>query len=100
MEDFFFLDPNLTDPSRMKRERERARKMRKSGWWSQKLSQGYCEYCGGRFSPEELTMDHVVPLARGGASTKGNLVPACQSCNQEKKLATPAERILKSEETR
>jgi hypothetical protein len=33
----------------------------------------------------ELTMDHVVPLARGGKSTKGNVVPACKPCNNKKK---------------
>ena len=39
-------------------------------------------------------MDHVVPVARGGRSTRGNVVPACKPCNNEKKLLTPAERLL------
>lgn len=39
-------------------------------------------------------MDHVVPLARGGTSTKNNLVPACKECNAKKKLRTPVEEIL------
>jgi 5-methylcytosine-specific restriction endonuclease McrA len=30
-------------------------------------------------------MDHLVPLIRGGRSTKGNLVPACKDCNVAKK---------------
>lgn len=30
-------------------------------------------------------MDHVVPLVRGGRSTKGNLVPCCKACNTKKK---------------
>jgi 5-methylcytosine-specific restriction endonuclease McrA len=30
-------------------------------------------------------MDHVVPLIRGGRSTKGNLVAACKECNSRKK---------------
>ena len=30
-------------------------------------------------------MDHVVPLVRGGRSTKGNVVPACKECNTTKK---------------
>ena len=29
-------------------------------------------------------MDHVVPLARGGKSTKGNTVPACIEYNHKK----------------
>jgi 5-methylcytosine-specific restriction protein A len=36
-------------------------------------------------------MDHVVPLARGGRSTKGNLVPACKDCNNKKKNLLPME---------
>jgi len=36
-------------------------------------------------------MDHVVPLTRGGKSTKGNLVPACKACNSKKKYLLPIE---------
>jgi 5-methylcytosine-specific restriction endonuclease McrA len=39
-------------------------------------------------------MDHVVPVARGGRSVKGNVVPACVACNRSKSFLTPAERIL------
>jgi 5-methylcytosine-specific restriction endonuclease McrA len=40
-------------------------------------------------------MDHIVPLARGGNSTQGNIVPACIDCNRGKKLDTPVDQILK-----
>jgi 5-methylcytosine-specific restriction protein A len=30
-------------------------------------------------------MDHIVPLVRGGRSTKGNVVPSCKACNTDKK---------------
>ena len=43
----------------------------------------------------ELTLDHLVPVARGGRSTRGNLVICCRSCNQEKKFLTPAELLLR-----
>jgi len=56
---------------------------------------GLCHYCGQQFSPAQLSMDHIVPLARSGKSTKGNTVPACVECNQKKKLETPAEATLK-----
>jgi 5-methylcytosine-specific restriction endonuclease McrA len=36
-------------------------------------------------------MDHIVPIARGGRSTKGNLVPACKQCNNKKKQLLPME---------
>jgi 5-methylcytosine-specific restriction endonuclease McrA len=40
---------------------------------------------------QELTMDHIVPLVRGGKSTKGNCVPACKECNNKKKHMLPIE---------
>ncbi len=36
-------------------------------------------------------MDHLVPLTRGGRSTRDNLVPACKSCNNQKKNMLPLE---------
>ncbi len=72
------------DEAWIRREKARARELRKSRWWRQKLARGICHYCGGPFPPEELTMDHVVPLARGGRSSKNNLVPCCKTCNNEK----------------
>ncbi|MDA0739042.1 MAG: HNH endonuclease [Nitrospirae bacterium] len=45
--------------------------------------------------PDQLSMDHIVPLARGGKSIKGNIVPSCMEYNRKKKLETPAEAILR-----
>lgn len=42
---------------------------------------GCCAYCG-RSKPS--TLDHVVPKARGGKTTKENLIAACGACNLEK----------------
>jgi len=94
-EDYYELDPEHTDPARLKREREKARKLRKSNWWVALVNRGVCHYCEKKFAPKDLTMDHVVPLARGGTSTQGNIVPACRECNRDKKLETPVERLLK-----
>ncbi len=69
----------------IRRERARARELRASQWWKRRRSTGLCHYCGKRFPPRELTMDHVVPLVRGGRSTRGNVVPACKACNTAKK---------------
>lgn len=82
------------DPKHIAREKQKAQEMRKSQWWKNKISQGICYYCHTAFLPDELTMDHVVPLARGGKSTKGNIVPCCKVCNNRKKYLTPAEIIL------
>ena len=84
------------DDAHVARERTKARELRTSAWWQQKLAAGKCHYCGQSFSPEELTMDHVIPVVRGGKSTRGNVVPACAACNATKKYMTPAEMILKS----
>ncbi|HWP58938.1 MAG TPA: HNH endonuclease [Candidatus Acidoferrales bacterium] len=71
----------------IRRERERARALRKTQWWKRRRASGICHYCGRKFPPRELTMDHIVPLVRGGKSTKGNVVPACKACNHKKKHA-------------
>jgi 5-methylcytosine-specific restriction endonuclease McrA len=43
-----------------------------------------CVYCGERFEPEALTVDHVQPRMRGGDRSGGNLVTACGGCNARK----------------
>jgi 5-methylcytosine-specific restriction endonuclease McrA len=91
----YALDPAHTDPKRVKKEREKAQKLKKSNWWRQILAKGLCHYCGQKFAAGDLTMDHVVPIARGGTSTAGNVVPSCRPCNQGKKLETPAEALLR-----
>ena len=75
-------------------EKVKAREMRKSQWWKNLVSKGICHYCGKSFPAKDLTMDHIVPLSRGGKSTKGNIVPCCKNCNNEKKYLTPADLIL------
>ena len=52
-----------------------------------------CRYCG-RSAPEViLTVDHVVPVALGGADDPSNLVTACRDCNSGKS-ATPPDATL------
>ena len=80
---------------RFRKEKAKGRKLRQSQWWKEKVSKGVCHYCAGEFIPVSLTMDHIVPIARGGRSTKGNVVPACKKCNTTKKYYTSAEIILR-----
>lgn len=75
----------------IRRERRKARELRASQWWKRQLAKGVCAYCGKRVSPAELTMDHVVPISRGGKSTKGNVRPVCKDCNTAKKSNLPIE---------
>jgi 5-methylcytosine-specific restriction endonuclease McrA len=50
-----------------------------------------CQYCGRKFSSSELSLDHVIPRSRGGASTWDNIVCACIRCNVRKGGRTPDE---------
>ncbi len=75
----------------LRRERQKARELRQSQWWKNRIAQGVCHYCGAQAPPKELTLDHVVPLVRGGKSTRGNCVPACKACNSQKQSLTPVE---------
>jgi len=75
----------------IKKEKRKARELRESQWWKRKLAKGVCHYCGKQMSPKALTMDHVVPISRGGKSTKNNVVPACKECNTLKKQLLPME---------
>jgi 5-methylcytosine-specific restriction endonuclease McrA len=43
-----------------------------------------CQYCGRRPGIDELTIDHVIPRSRGGASSWDNCVTACRGCNARK----------------
>ncbi len=83
------------DPKHMARERQKARELRQSSWWKNLTARGICHYCGGHFAPEELTMDHLIPVSRGGRSTRGNIVAACRKCNAEKKYLTPVEQVMR-----
>ncbi len=51
-------------------------------WLTMKAAyRGCCAYCGKK---SRLTIDHVIPLARGGGHTASNIVPACKTCNSKK----------------
>jgi 5-methylcytosine-specific restriction endonuclease McrA len=86
--DYFISD---ISPQTLRREKDRARELRASRWWKNKVAAGRCHWCGRTFPPEELTMDHVVPIVRGGTSTRGNVVPSCKECNSRKKYLLPME---------
>lgn len=62
-------------------------------WWrGERLDEGCC-YCGA----PATTLDHFIPISRGGENVPGNLVPACKSCNSRKKDQDPRlwiERII------
>lgn len=50
-----------------------------------------CQYCGLKFRRSELSLDHVIPISRGGESTWGNVVCSCVGCNKRKGGKLPSE---------
>ncbi len=87
------MEPWFTPASQehIVREKRKARDLRDSQWWKRRLGLGRCHYCGCPTPPRELTMDHVVPIVRGGCSERGNVVPCCKDCNTRKKDLLPLE---------
>lgn len=55
-----------------------ARKRLLAKWLSRGVT---CAYCCSAMAD---TIDHAVPLVRGGTNHEGNLVPCCRSCNSSK----------------
>lgn len=64
--------------------RKTARNNLRNKW---KRQQKPCAYGGARAD----TIDHVLPLVRGGTNYEGNLVPACRRCNSSKSGKTIVE---------
>lgn len=52
-----------------------------------------CQYCGTKKG--KMTVDHVLPQSRGGATSWDNCVAACQPCNGKKDNMTPEEANMK-----
>lgn len=50
-----------------------------------------CAYCAGHFAESELTVEHILPVSRGGQLRWTNVVTACRSCNTRKGNRTPEE---------
>ncbi|MCJ8277782.1 MAG: HNH endonuclease, partial [Bdellovibrionales bacterium] len=55
----------FVDEAHVKKEKAKAKTLRKSPWWKQKIAQGICHYCQETFTRELLTMDHITPFSRG-----------------------------------
>jgi 5-methylcytosine-specific restriction endonuclease McrA len=77
------------EAGRLKASRRRAQKVSNGVFIvkqseAQKLLQKPCFYCG----QTSQHLDHVIPIAKGGRHSIGNLVPSCQSCNLSKNAKT------------
>lgn len=80
------------DQVRLRARRRRARQMGAAGrhtfaeWRDLCTKYGNCCLaCGGREPDISLTVDHIIPLSKGGADSIDNIQPLCHSCNSSKK---------------
>ena len=61
-------------------------------------SDGVCSYC---LKPcESLTLDHVIPLAKGGLHEASNVVAACRNCNSQKQARGPLSMLNRCDSAR
>jgi 5-methylcytosine-specific restriction endonuclease McrA len=78
-----------------KRQRRRARLAAAPGSFTGEEFKVLCEIFEGRcfycLEQARLTVDHVIPLSRGGSNWISNVLPACQSCNSRKNNRTAGE---------
>lgn len=85
----------LREQARRAQALRRAREKSAGGFISQEnwnaiigvFETGVCLYCGTY--GHKLTMDHWVPVSRGGGTEAGNLIPCCKSCNSKKRDMPP-----------
>jgi hypothetical protein len=56
-----------------------------------KNNPGVCYYCGKHVEGKDKTVDHKIPIIRGGKTWYSNLVIACKRCNRNKSNMTDAE---------
>jgi len=57
--------------------------------------QGICGYCLKYLSYNASTIDHIIPVSRGGNNTWQNAALACKECNNKKGAKTPEEAGMK-----
>jgi hypothetical protein len=51
----------------------------------------FCIWCKNPLTAETATIDHVIPLSRGGTNGTDNMRLACNGCNQSRKNKLPGE---------
>lgn len=72
---------NLPPLSEGKTERKRSYREDKDKLYRKRP---YCNWCNKQLTRKESTLDHIVPLSRGGLNHHNNYVLACKECNQQR----------------
>ena len=50
-----------------------------------------CGYCGRKIGFSEVTVDHIIPISRGGPDCRDNMICSCRPCNEFKRNRTVEE---------
>lgn len=58
-------------------------------------AKGRCALCGRKLTLDEMTLDHIEPLAMGGADAVENLQACCLACNRFKGSVLPVDFMQK-----
>lgn len=83
----------------MQRKAAAGKQARRASWLNHQLKQGRnkCEYCKGRVTRDPChpdifaTVDHIIPLSKGGFDGPNNWAVCCNKCNQAKADKLPEE---------
>ena len=79
---------NNREVFRLQDQRRRARKANAAGHCTREQLRARFEYYGNRCvycgSEENLQVEHLIPISKGGSNWPANLAPACESCNKSK----------------
>lgn len=93
-------DPYYKKQSQVVAQNARARRLGIEGrlsehdWRETLEAHGNC--CTHCKTTENLAIDHVIPLSRGGKNIRGNIQPLCESCNTSKGNKLPDEWAARS----
>jgi hypothetical protein len=52
------FEDTIVEEEDIRREKEKARRLRQTAWWMRKIQRGVCHYCQSQVGREHLTMDH------------------------------------------
>ena len=63
------------DEAHIKRERAKARELRKTSYFQNLFAQGICHYCKQKFPKEELTLDHPMDHLKPNPANSSPLTP-------------------------
>ena len=75
--------PQWAVPPQVKRRERRLLRQRYREWY-ERLTRSYGEYCANCDERQNLVLDHVIPIAKGGLSRLDNLQVLCSTCNRIK----------------